>query len=213
MSPNPGFRLCRCGALSLVDSDWCEPCEVAEKRRVADSKARGRAKRSAAGLCIDCGRKVSKAEAASKRKVKLCPAHEVKRERFRTRGVTRVVTKTRDRIAAATVVSSLGGEEGRTRYHGQQRKGVPPMATTNALALAKIQKQLTTADTALTLAYSSEHAELPRLQRNSLRTEARAKLGLMLRSGIEMYKRLGGAPEALIANLGGGMVATFVDED
>lgn len=126
-----------CDRKPAEDSGMCKQHTRIYRKLDRDSKKRKRAARKAAGLCIWCtGDKPSKATPPSP----TCLACRVKHRKVRkSDGVVPldVYLKQRENeIAAAT----REHEDGRVRYHGQQKRGQQPKAQLNVQDLVHVQQ-------------------------------------------------------------------------
>lgn len=108
-----------CKAKALPDGQLCASHKASEaKRKSADARRRYQTRR-ANGMCGDCGH--------VKTKQARCAACKLKYETARLsskKDATILATPASDRIAAATRVDATG----RSRYHGQMRRGGPTTA-------------------------------------------------------------------------------------
>lgn len=143
--------------------------------------------------CRDCGKRALDGMR--------CSACRIKHGRFKAgAGVVAagVAGARADRVASATRVSSLPGEEGRTRNHGKQARGKPSAAMLNEDDLNQMGRDFVDARLAMTAAWDKALDQLPRIQREEARAAARGKFALFLREGVAVFVRIGGDPMELL---------------
>ena len=159
----------RCGTQAVDGAQLCAPHLKNARQRTKLAMDKRRVARAKAGCCVDCGRR---AEKGATKLAPRCKACRIAAGRFKRTVVNKSVNSRTADLAAATRISTLGGEEGRTRYYGKQKRGAPALAVTNADAGREITKQVATAVLADQLADSPDVAALPRLQRIETRDAA-----------------------------------------
>jgi len=164
-----------CDDPAASGSAWCVPHWEDERRDQRDARAKLRKRRKRLGLCRDCGVKLRK----DRGEKIYCAKHRVARNRLRAlahaaAGVQRGVQKF-ERIAARTV----RGEDGRTRYHGQDRRGQQTHAQLDEQDIGFARREITAGETGLKVyAQEVERSKvkdplaLPRIQRDDLRSAA-----------------------------------------
>lgn len=189
-------RLCArrcCGAPALDDAELCEPHDDAEKERVASAVQRGRDRRRAAGECRDCGAKCAKPTRDPSAPYPRCKACRILAGRFMAQStavVTRMVTAKGSHSTRISMATRVDGT-GRTRFHGQQKRGKPSMATTNTATMDLIDRECREARAAVLLAFAAETDELPRIQRYEARHAALALWKLAAREILDMCVKNG----------------------
>jgi len=152
-----------CRNAPAEDSDLCPGCR--ERARAANRAwaAARRAKRKRARRCRDCGRPARRAR---------CQACRIVVGQAPKRGVdSRVETTPRTRKHA----------DGRTRFHGQMRRGRQTNASLDAQDLADALKYVERGRAGLAYAASPEVQALPRIQREAAQRAALAQIALAVR--------------------------------
>jgi hypothetical protein len=151
-------------------SSYCEEHWEDHKRRDREYRQRKRDARREAGLCLECpGDKPARVRHPDT----TCIACRVRRRRL-TRadgttvgGVGKRVDKDQ-RIAAATKV----GEDGRERYHGQQKRGNQPHIQLDEQDLGYARDALEAGLAGLYVYEEAVRAKTPRIQREDIRSAA-----------------------------------------
>jgi hypothetical protein len=155
----------RCGTPPADGAQLCLHHLAKQRKRDAKYKAKLRARRRESGLCAFC---------LAKSKTYRCLACLVKAGfAARRKSVPCSVDKSA-RIAARTVMH----HDGRTRYHGQNRRGQQPRAQLDDQDLAEAISRLQRAKDGLAAARSPEAQLLPRIQREDAERAALAQLEL-----------------------------------
>ena len=149
----------RCGAPASEDAILCATCRKERNRVSAECMQRRRAERRARKLCIYCARAVNDDYACSDCRVRV--NRYVRRWVTRARDVSNAVNhgEERDRrIAARTVTHG----DGRTRYHGQARRGQQTHQQLNRQDLAMADQAYEAFKAGVTLLGSEEAKTWPR---------------------------------------------------
>jgi hypothetical protein len=166
----------RCGLEPAEDgAEECKEHVVDKRARDARYRSNLRDERERQGLCVNCP--VSGPPAKVSRGETSCLRCKVRRRRLPSTvdGVDNEVDNRRTRIASRT----LTGEDGRTRYHGQDRRGQQTHAQLDAQDLGFARREITRGETGLEV-YAVEVARskagdpeaMPRIQRDGLRSDA-----------------------------------------
>lgn len=172
----------QCGGPAADDSSLCAPHRDAARARKAQWIARERRRRRRARVCGDCGAPLKSAETI------WCHAHRVRRNRLSKlrRGVDSRVDRS-ERVAARTITHA----DGRTRYHGQSRRGQQTHEQLDAQDLGLTREALEAAETGLQLYRGAEVQAMPRIQREDVRAAAVAQLGRAIRHIEDIQERHG----------------------
>lgn len=176
----------RCGVKLASDSMslFCDPHAADNRRRAAAAQRKVRGERRKAGRCIYCGGAADGIR---------CPAHQVKRTITKTLAVNKVVSKLGElsarfeRIRAQTIL----GEDGRTRYHGQLRRGRQSLARLDEKDIDTAITELLKAKDGLRLARAPKNAKLPRIQRKEADHAALSMAHLAIRVVMDALVRNG----------------------
>lgn len=136
------------------NTNECDEHAAASRRRAAKSIRRRRAKWRRTGKCTRCGGKRSPASTWG------CARCLIDLGRGRSPDVSTHVDKS-NRIAAQTAVD----KDGRSRFHGQGRRGVPPRSQTDEQDLLDADKGLTNGRNGLRLLADPIHADFPRAEK------------------------------------------------
>lgn len=182
----------RCVQPAAPDSDLCTRCEDAEKERVASGVQGLRDRRRSAGQCKSCGAQCAKPTKDPSAPYPHCKACRIKANRFRAQSaeVTRKVTNSgshANRISLATRVDGTG----RTRFHGQQKRGKPSAAVTVTATMRLIERERRSAEAATVLAFAPGSELLPRIQRDEAKHAALGLWKLVAREILDMCVRNG----------------------
>ena len=154
----------RCKCAPAEGAQLCPRHLRKQRKRDARYKARLRARRRHAGQCAFC---------PAKSKTYRCMACVIKAGFAPRKSVQSSVDKSA-RIAARTVMHG----DGRTRYHGQARRGQQSRAQLDEQDLADAIARLQRAKDGLAAARSPEAQLLPRIQREEAERAALAQLEL-----------------------------------
>lgn len=130
--------------------------------------ARLRRKRRRARTCIDCGQERPRGQS-------LCEGCKLARGRIPKRvasGADEQAARER-RLAAAT----RKHEDGRTRYHGQQKRGSQPQLQLDGQDLGYARDMLDRGETGLRYYETPDIQAMPRIQREDVKADALHRLG------------------------------------
>jgi hypothetical protein len=152
----------RCGGPAADDSSLCAKHRDDQRGRTARTMARIRAARVEAGLCVWCpGTRPTKVAAGETS----CLACRIRRRRVKPLGGVHNDVHKHERIAARTATHA----DGRTRYHGQQRRGQQTHAQLNAQDVEMASECFDSFKAGLALIESAEVKALPRVQRDDVK--------------------------------------------
>ena len=155
-------------------------------KSAAESAARRREVRLADGLCVRCPvgnvRKVWPATSDT------CLACRVLRRRIRKADGTRDKELDRD---AAIAAATRTHEDGRTRYHGQGKRGQQPQAQLNRQDIGMARRAIDAGEQGLELLETEEVRALPRIQRSDVKQAAAHQLDRATRHIDDVLERLG----------------------
>jgi hypothetical protein len=172
----------RCGAPAADGSQFCEVHLDADRAYKKKYARKMRRRHQRAKVCLECG--------ATRRKGdKLCLKCRVRRNRLSVvalPGVENRVEKS-DRIAAMTATHA----DGRTRYHGQGRRGQQPRAQLNAQDLGFARAALAAGEAGLQMLDTPEVRALPRIQREDVKHAALHQLGRAIGHIEDVQERMG----------------------
>lgn len=162
-----------CDDPAASGSMQCVPHRESALQARREYQARIRKYRRRHKLCVDCGTKLRGTETT------WCTRHRIARRRDsalrrQLAGVQNGVEKS-ERIAQRTITH----EDGRTRYHGQDRRGQQTHAQLDEQDIGFARREITRGETGLA-AYTAEaqrakekHPEaLPKVQRDGIRSDA-----------------------------------------
>jgi len=180
-----------CDDAAADGSDFCAPHRDAKRDSDRAYRKRLRRRRRRLKLCRDCGVKLRKATATLPAEKIWCTEHRIRRGRLTlvrsaSPGVETVVEKS-ERIARAT----REHDDGRTRYHGQGKRGQQPQAQLNRQDIEKAEAALAAGRAGLQHAETEEVKALPRIQREDVKREAAHLLDLATRHIDDVLERIG----------------------
>lgn len=178
-----------CGASASDESSLCPQHHVEAKAAAKAYARRLRARRARARVCVHCGKPRPK-------RAKSCLACRVRRNRLkivRPGGVVAGVDKL-DRIESQTRTH----DDGRTRYHGQGKRGNQPHLQLDGQDLGFARRELEAGEIGIKL-YEQEVAKhkagdpeaLPRVQRDDVKSAALHQLGRAIGHIEDVLERRG----------------------
>jgi hypothetical protein len=174
------------------DSDFCGPHRDAHRSYSRAAMRKLRRKRRRARRCLDCDVKLRAAKRDESGAVTAsgertwCKACRKKRGRSSRAGVVTGVEKS-ERIAAAIRVDPTG----RTRYHGQQKRGNQPHHQLDAQDQDAALRHIDAGFERLAAWRTPEVQALPRIQRESVRVQALHEIDLGTRFLDDVLERNG----------------------
>lgn len=165
-------RCTRCGQPAADDSLLCAPHRDDARAAVRKSKAKSRRARRRQRRCVDCNQRS---------RTYRCTACQIRVNRLRVNnGANKRVDTKRERIAAATKISTNKSEGGRVRYHGQGKRGRQSGAQLDEQDLRDARKDLEAGTEALGHCQTPAVKTLPKIQRDDVE---RAALGRLASAG------------------------------
>jgi len=185
-----------CHEPAASGSNWCAPHRDKERANQRESRARLRKRRKRLGQCIDCGVKLRR----DRDERIYCAAHRVARNRLgalsRAAAVVQATVQKSERIASRTV----RGDDGRTRYHGQERRGQQTHAQLDEQDIEFARREITAGEAGLKIyavevgrSKAKDPLALPRIQRDDLRSAALHQLDRAARHLGDVLERHGHA--------------------
>jgi hypothetical protein len=180
-------RWCRTPASLADDSQLCQRHLKRKREQDAASAARRRAAREADGLCVWCP--AAKPRPATQGSTACLPCR-IKRNRLKIEDGVGTRLGHQDR-AAAIAAATRKDPDGRTRYHGQGRRGQQTYATLNAQDLRLAKTRWEPFSAGVTIMDTEEFKALHRGEREEVK-KAICRVGNLLSGHIDdILERLG----------------------
>lgn len=179
-------------------SMWCEPHRDADRKYQRDYRAKLRRKRRRKGLCLDCGKKLRR-DLGEKI---WCTRHRAARNRLSAArpGGVRVGVQKLERIRARTVK----GDDGRTRYHGQKRRGQQTHRQLDEQDIQFARNEITRGAERLEVhatetdrSKAGDPMAIPKIQRDGIRSDALGYLERAQRHLDDVLERHGHGGHAM----------------